>query len=108
MTTIMTIMKHYPKDCPALSESAKKLTLEFGSKSGELYKKHGIKRVAGWVSCTPPEHIAVTIFDAPTIEAFVQFQMEPVVAKWLAAQDKVEYKIAMTTEEGMKIVQASK
>jgi hypothetical protein len=107
MTTIMVIAKHSPKDCPALSESAKKVALEFGMKSGELYKKHGFKKVAGWVSCTPPEHIFMLVLDVPTIEAINEFLMEPAVAKWIAAQDKVEIKNAITTEEGMKIVASS-
>ena len=100
----MLISKHSPKDCPALSESTRKVTLEYLSKSGELLKKHGIKRVTGWVSCTPPEHINLVILEAPTIEAFMEFTMEPAFAKYIAIQDEAEYRIAMTSEEGMKIV----
>jgi len=107
MTTILVIMRHFPRDCPALSESARKVTLEAGSKLGELTKKHGVKAVASWVSCYPPEHIAVSVYDAPTIEAFDNFLLEPVVAKYYAIQDKVEYKIAMTREEGLKLLQPS-
>jgi hypothetical protein len=99
---ILKISRHSPENCPLTNEKAKKMNLELMGKLGELTKKHGIKIVGSWN--VMPEHLLVTVYDAPSFEAFQKFGMEPDIVKWIAAQDTTEFKIAMTTEESMKLL----
>ena len=67
-----------------------------------LMKKHGIKSVGSW-HIEPTEHLFIYVYEAPTLDAFQKFIMEPELMKWIAGQTS-EVKVAMTTEEIMKLL----
>jgi len=67
-----------------------------------LAKKHGVNVVGGWTVIS--EHLLVMVYDSPTAEAFHKFLMEPLMMKWIAAQDTTEDKMAMTLEDSMKML----
>jgi hypothetical protein len=79
------------------------MTLLFSGQQGNL--KAG-KMVGGW--SVSSEHLMVTVYEAPTIEAFQKFRMEPECAKWIHAQDTSEVKIVQTFEESMKALKEAK
>lgn len=83
------------------NEKTKKVFQDFMSRMGPLTKKHGIKVVGSWASM--PEHLTVTIYDAPNPEAMLQFAAEPEVMEWLSYQT-TENRPVRTMEEAMKFV----
>jgi hypothetical protein len=85
--------------CALYNEKSAKVYMEFMSKSEELAKKHGIKIVGGWN--VHSEHLVVDVFEAPSLEAFQAFSMEPEIMNmnnWYTT----EVKVAMTLEETMQ------
>jgi hypothetical protein len=105
MPTIVRISRHSPENCPMNNEKMKKLTLEAVEKLPTLAKKHGIKPVGRW--SVFPEHLIIQVFETPSIDAFMKFQMEPEIMKWVA-NNTIETKIAMTQEETMRMLKQAK
>jgi hypothetical protein len=66
-----------------------------------LTKKHGIKVIGGWNSI--PDHLIVTVYDAPNLDAVMKFSMEPEVMTWMGYHT-TETKAVMTLEESMKLL----
>lgn len=73
----------------------------FWLKSDKLFKKHGLKRLGGWV--VPTEHTTVGVFEAPILKAFQSF-MEPVCLAF-SAYETMEVKLALSMEEVAQMLQ---
>jgi len=106
MPTILVINKHSPATCAMLHESMRKLYLETMSQLPELAKKHCVKLVGGWSATS--EHLMVAVWEAPTVEAYMNFSREPIMVRFLHSQDSSEMRIVQTFEDGMKILKALK
>ena len=65
-------------------------------KMDELSKKHAVKMVGPWF--VPTEHLGFTVYEAPSLETFQKFLMEPEI-RAMSAYYTYEIKIAYTTEE---------
>ena len=102
MPTFLMIAKHDAADCAFFNEKSAKTLAEYASKLPELLAKHGIKIVG---ACTVNnEHLAVSIFEAPSFEAMMAWGMEPEnvnMSNW----QTVEIKIANTFEETAQMIQ---
>jgi uncharacterized protein with GYD domain len=105
MSTIVRISRHSSENCPMINEKMKKITREAVDKLPTLTKKHGIKRVGSWSVFS--EHLIIQVFETPSVEAFLNFQMELEIIKW-TANTTTETKIAMTQEESMKLLKQAK
>jgi hypothetical protein len=94
-----------PENDPMFNEKARKVFMEFISKREALLKKHGIKGIGGWF--VPMEHLLLVIDEAPSLDAFQKFLMEP---EWMAllAYGTVETKIALSAEEATKMLRQAK
>ncbi len=97
----LEIVRHAAADCPLDNERVREATIAGMSKSEELAKKNGINIVGGWNAHS--EHLVVDVFEAPSLEAFQAFSMEPEIMNmnnWCTT----EVKVAMTLEETMQWV----
>ena len=101
MPLFLMTAKHTAENCPMHNEKTKKVFTDFMSKMGPLTKRHGIKVVGSWASM--PEHLTVTVLDAPTAEEMIKFAREPEVMEWLSYQT-TENRPVMFMEEAMKFV----
>ena len=101
MPAIIVLQRHSVENCPMNNEKMKKMALEIMEKVPALIKKHGIKMVGNW--SVPQEHLSIIVYEAATLDVFLRFQMGPAVMKWVA-QHTTEIKVAMTTEEAMKLL----
>ena len=106
MPTFMVILRHSPEDCDWFNEKSRKATLEFMGKVDELLKKHGIKMLGAWTS-DPAGHQSFWVVEAPSLEAFLEFGMEP-EALATSAYHTMDIKIVMSFEEEMKLRQQAK
>jgi len=97
----LQISKHSPESCPIHNEKTKKALADLMAKMGPLTKKHGIRLVGSWTST--PEHLIVSVYDVPNMEALMKFSMEPEVMNWLA-YNTTETRPVMTLEEVMKLL----
>ncbi len=102
MPIIVKISKHSPANCPLNNDAQKKLNQQVMNQLPVLAKKHNVKVIGSWSVMS--EHLLVMVYEAPTFEAFQSFLMEPLIMKWIAAQDSTEYKLAMTSEDSMKML----
>ena len=105
MPTFLMISRHSPENCDMYNEKARKVTLELMGKIEGLLKKHGVKMVGGWI--VPTEHLMFGVFEAPSLEAFQNFGMEPEIAA-MNAYNTAEIKIAMSLEEAMAMLQQAR
>jgi uncharacterized protein with GYD domain len=96
----LSISKHAPEICPIHNEKHKKATMDLMANSDKLLKKHGVKQVGSWLSM--PNHMLVSVYDAPNMEAMMKFSMEPVVVAWLAYNDSEMFPVT-TAEEAVKM-----
>jgi hypothetical protein len=101
MPAIIVLQRHSVENCPMNNEKMKKMASEIMDKIGALTKKHGIKMVGNW--SVPQEHLSIIVYEAQSLDAFLKLQMEPLIMKWVA-QHTTEIKVAMTTEEAMKLL----
>jgi hypothetical protein len=101
MPAIIVLQRHSVENCPMNNEKMKKMASEIMDKLPALTKKHGIKMVGNW--SVVREHLNIIVYEAPSLDAFLKLQMEPAIMKWIA-QHTTEIKIAMTTEEAMKLL----
>jgi hypothetical protein len=65
----------------------------------ELTKKHGVKIVGMWN--VHSEHLTIQVVEAPSVEAFMAFSMEPSNMKLLSFET-AEMKLVQTGEEMLK------
>ena len=105
MHTFLVVSRHSPENCDAYNEKAGKLVLELVGELQGLLKKHGVKMVGGWV--VPREHLNFLVFEAPSLEAFQNFTMEPEVAAQ-GAYNTIETKIAISIEEAVATILQAK
>jgi len=103
MPTFMVIARHSPENCDWFNEKSRKVTLEFVGKSDKLLKKHGVKMVGAWTS-EPAGHQSFVVFEAPSVEAFQKFNMEPKILA-LSAYRTFETTTVISMEEEMKLRQ---
>lgn len=101
MPAIIVFQRHSVENCPMNNEKMKKMASEIMEQIGALTQKHGIKMVGNWG--VPQEHLSIIVYEAPSLDAFLKLQMEPAIMKWVA-KHTTEIKIAMTTEEAMKLL----
>jgi hypothetical protein len=97
---IIVLQRHSVENCPMNNERIKRMASEIMDKLPALTKKHGIKMVGSWVITR--EHLNISVYEAPSVDAFLKFQREPEILKWLS-QHTTEIKVAMTREEAMKL-----
>jgi len=78
---------------------ARKAMMDYMGKQDELMKKHKVKTLGGWGVYT--EHLTFGVFEAPSIDAFEKFGMEPAVLA-LSEFETYEVKMATSMEEAAK------
>ena len=103
MPTFMLVLRHSPENCDWFNEKSRKATLELMSKVDELLKKHEIKMLGAWTS-DPSGHESFWVIEAPNVEAFQKFGMEPEALATFASHT-MEVKLVMSLEEEMKLRQ---
>jgi len=103
MPTFMVILRHSPENCDWFNEKSRKATVEFMGKVDELMKKHEIKMFGAW-TMDPGGHQSFWAVEAPSVEAFQKFGMEPEVLATLAYRT-MDIKLVMSFEEEMKLRQ---
>jgi len=96
----LQISKHAPESCPIHNEKHKKATMDLMANLDKLQKKYGVKEIGSWLSM--PNHLNVSVYDAPNMEAIIKFSMDPVVVAWLAYNDSETFPVT-TAEEAVKI-----
>ena len=105
MTVILEIARHTAESCPGTNEKARKIVLEVFEHMDELMKKHEVKMIGGWN--VHLEHLMVTVFEAPSFEAFQKFRAEPVMDR-LAYSQTSEIKVATSAEDVLKFLRQMK
>jgi len=78
----LQISRHSPESCPLHNEKVKKTFVDLMAKMERLGKKYGIKMVGSWTAT--PQHLIVSVYDAPSLEALLKFSMEPEVMAWMS------------------------
>jgi len=101
MPTFLVVSRHSPENCPMVNEKLKKMTVALVGKLDKLAKKHKVKVVGMWNVAS--EHLSVRVFEAPSLEAFLKFRMEPELRKFNAHSTN-EVKVAMSLKESMKML----
>jgi len=104
MVTVFVFERHTAADCPARNEISGKIFGELGMKGQELCKKHGIKFVGAWI--LHPEHLIIYQYDAPSMDAYIQLEREPLMVKWRLFTD-AKFKMGITMEDAMKTLAAA-
>jgi len=104
MPIFIAISRHSPESCPITNEKERKFAMEAFARTEELTKKHGIKELGSYV--VMPEHAIYMIMEAPSADAMLKYMSEPFMVQFLA-HSMNEMKVAMTMEEGMKLVKES-
>lgn len=100
MPTFLMTSRHTSENCPQFNEKTRKVYVEFFNKLEGLLKKHGAKMP--WAGIVFPEHLAVYIFETPSLEAYQKFSMEPEFLA-LIANETCEVKlVTMNFEEALK------
>lgn len=97
----LQISKHYPESCPLHNKAVKKAAEDLMAKMDTLLKKHGVKMIGGWNALD--DHSIVVVYDVPSLEAMLNFSMEPEVMIW-SSYHTTEIKMVMTIEESMKML----
>lgn len=102
MTLFLMFSRHSPENCPGFNEKAAKTYKALFDNMEALFKKHGIRLVGAWF--VPPEHLAVAVYETPSLEAFQKVSMEPEIMA-MSAITTSEYKIASSLEEIKQMLQ---
>ena len=105
MTTFLAISKHAPDKCTTFNETTKRVYAKWASSYAESYRKHGVKLIGGWT--VHGEHLNFWVVDAPSLEAFQALMMEPDILA-LSAIESMEFKMATSMEEAVKMMQLGK
>jgi len=103
MVTLLFISRHSPENCPMYNEKVRKVVLERADKWEGLAKRYGIKRIGIWL--VPSEHLRVGVVEAPSLEIFQKFRMDPEIAR-SGSYETAEIKIAISFGEAMKKLKA--
>jgi hypothetical protein len=83
------------------NEKAKKVYVNYYNKLEERLKKYGMKQLGAYAANI--EHLAIMIFEAPSLEVFQKASMEPEVMA-LSAYASNEIIIGQRMEDAMKMV----
>jgi hypothetical protein len=78
---IMQISRHSPESCAMFNEEARSVMVNIIKKKDEFLDKHGVKMVGSWTSI--PTHTIYTVYDAPSMEAYLGFVQEPEMISWI-------------------------
>jgi hypothetical protein len=105
MPIFLMISRHSPENCPAFNEKARKIWTEYLVKLDGILKKHGMKNLGACNVHT--EHLGLMMLEAPSLEAFNKYEMEPEVLA-LSAVETYEVKSAIGMEEAMKMLKQAK
>jgi uncharacterized protein with GYD domain len=97
----LQISRHMPESCPMHNEKAKKTLMALVAKMEKLAKKYHVKMVGSWTAV--PQHLIVSVFEAPSMEALLKFSMEPEVMAWMG-YNMTETMPVMTLDEVMKVL----
>jgi uncharacterized protein with GYD domain len=95
-TYIMQISRHSPESCPLFNEQTRRPTVTLLQRFEELLAKHGVKKINSFTDY--PGHTIFNIYEAPNMEAFMGFSMEPEMMAWLGYH-RVETKIVMDMDQ---------
>jgi hypothetical protein len=101
----ISFIKSSPENDAMFNEKARKVTMELMSKRDGLLKKHGIKSLGMWV--VPIEHLVIIVDEAPSLDAFQKLFREPEFMACFAYMT-VETKVALSSEEAMKMLRQAK
>ncbi len=93
---IMQISKHNAEVCPTYNAQNRGSTVALLKNFDSLLAKHDIKLAGMWND--HPGHTVYNIFEAPSMDAFMAFSMEPDMVSWLA-YNTVETKVVFGREE---------
>ena len=72
---VLQIAKHSPETCPVTDPKYKAVTLKWFEKLNELAAKHKMKVIGAWND--HPGHAMYIIYETPSMDAFMQYGMEP-------------------------------
>lgn len=97
----LQISRHSPESCPMHNEKAKKTFVNLMAKMERLRKKYRIKMVGSWTAM--PQHLIVSVYEAPSLEALMKFSMEPEIMAWMSYHTTETMPIK-TVEEAMKML----
>jgi len=93
---IMEISTHTPESCPVFNERTKEVAVAGLQKMDSLLAKHGVKLVGMWND--HGAHVVYNIYDAPGMEAYMAFSMEPEMVAFLGFTT-TETKVVFGPEE---------
>ncbi len=105
MPTFLVTFRHSPENCPGHNEKVKATLMKMAEKSEEMSNKHGVKMVAGCL--VDAEHFVTEIYEAPSLEAFQAFWMEPEMAA-MGAYFTMEIKMGVNVKESVKKLKEAK
>jgi hypothetical protein len=105
MPTFLTIARHTAESCPMRTEKGRKLILDVTTKIEALTKKYGVKVLGMWSD--PWEHLIVSIYESPSLEAFQKLSMDPELAAWNAL-NTTETKIGYGLQDIEKMVKQAR
>jgi hypothetical protein len=92
----MQISKHSPESCPTINEKYRKPTMDLMAKNDELLAKHGVKLAGMWND--HPGHVVYNIYEAPNLQAFMAYQMEPECMAWTTF-NTIDTKVVLGPDE---------
>ncbi|MFY9606416.1 MAG: DUF3303 family protein [Thermoplasmata archaeon] len=72
---VLQIAKHSPETCPASDPKYRAMTLKWYEKIEGLAAKHKVKVVGAWNDHSG--HAVYAVYETPSLDAYMQFQMEP-------------------------------
>jgi hypothetical protein len=109
MTSFLTIARHTAESCPRMNEKGRKVILDVAENLEALAKKSGVKLVGVWSGGAPypQEHLIVSIYESPSLEAWEKLQMQPEVVAWNAL-NTTETKIGINLQDVVKMVRQAK
>ena len=102
MATFLMISKHTPDKCPAYNETTKRAYAKLLANMKARQTKYGVKLIGAWTAHL--EHQSYTIFDAPSLEAYQAFSMDPDILA-INAGETIEVKMVTNMEEVAKMLQ---
>jgi len=76
---ILQIAKHSPESCPAYEKKYRAMTVNWYETVESLAAKHKVKVIGVWND--HPAHAIYAVYDAPSMDAFLELTMEP---EWMA------------------------
>jgi hypothetical protein len=80
MPTFLLISRHNPESCWMFNEKNRQIHRDLFNALDGLMKKYHITMKGCWFDI--PAHTLYEVYDAPSLEAFQQMGMEPVIAQW--------------------------